>query len=146
MPNARHRYTRGRDQNKYKFTVDEGTSEKGRHMFRSHKIRSPFHIESYLSKYLKQVATESTVDSEDNNNILHEVVCRNCEAVYSVESKRSIQSGSDEHKICARNCNCENKEIVKHCWEADHKIQIYKICNIFEILLTNLWYLSISHT
>ena len=40
--NGSHRYSRDRDQNEYKFTVVEGTSEKLRRMLRSRKIRSTF--------------------------------------------------------------------------------------------------------
>ena len=26
---------------------------------------------------------------------------------------------SDEHKRSVRNCDCDKKEIAKHCWEVD---------------------------
>ena len=52
------------------------------------------------------------VATEDKNNI--------CEAVYFGESKRSLKPHSDEHKRSVRNCDCDRKEIAKHCWEVDH--------------------------
>ena len=36
------------------------------------------------------------------------------------ESKRSLKSRSDEHKKSVRDCDCDQNEIAKHCWEADH--------------------------
>ena len=54
-----------------------------------------------------------------HNNIVHEICCSNCEAVYLGESKRSLKSRSDERKRSIRNCDCEKNKIVKHCWEAD---------------------------
>ena len=59
---------------------------------------------------------------EDKNNIVYEIDCSNCEAVYFNESKGSLKSCSFEHeqKISVRNCDCDKNEIAKHCWEADH--------------------------
>ena len=58
------------------------------------------------------------VASKNKNNIVYEIDCSNCEAVYFGESKRSLKSRSDEHKISAS--DCDKNEITKHCWEADH--------------------------
>ena len=91
----------------------QGTSEKLRHILRSHKIRSTFYTEKTLRKLLckpkDQVATE-------DKNIVYEIDCSNCQAVYFGESKRSLKSRYDEHKRSARNCDCDKNEIAKHCW------------------------------
>ena len=42
------------------------------------------------------------VATEDKNNIVYEIDCSNCEAVYFGESKRSLKSRSDEHKRSVR--------------------------------------------
>ena len=60
------------------------------------------------------------VATEDKNNIISEIDCSNCEAVFFGESKRSLKWHSDEHKKSVRNCNCEINEITKHCWEGDY--------------------------
>ena len=96
----------------------EGTSEKLRRILRSHKIRSIFYTESTLSKLLYKF--KDRVATEDKNNIVYKIDCSNWEAVYLGESKRSLKSCSDEHKISARNCDYDKNEIAKHCWEADH--------------------------
>ena len=59
------------------------------------------------------------VATEHKNNIVYEIDCSNCEAVYLGESKQSLKSCSDEHKRSVRNCDCDNNEFVKHCWEID---------------------------
>ena len=94
----------------------EGTSEKLRRILRSHKIRSTFYTEmcKLLCKPKDRVATE------DKNNIVYEIDCSNCEAVYFSESKRSFKLRSDEHKRSVRNCDYDKNEFAKHCWEADH--------------------------
>ena len=62
----------------------KGTSEKLRRILRSHKIRSTFYTENTL--------LNSFIKTEDKNNIAYEIDCRNCEAVYFGESKRSLKS------------------------------------------------------
>ena len=60
------------------------------------------------------------VATEDKNNIVYEIECSNCQAVYFGESKQSLKSRSDEHKRSVSNGDCDKNEIAKHCWEADH--------------------------
>ena len=96
----------------------EGTSEKLWRILRSHKIRSIFYTEMTLRKLLCKL--KDRVATEDKNNIVYEIGCSNCQAVYFGESKRSLKSLSEEHKRSVRNCNCDKNEIAKHCWEADH--------------------------
>ena len=89
-----------------------GTNEKLRRILKSHKRRST--LSKLLCKSKERVATE------DKNNIVYEIYCSNCEAVYFSESKSSFKSRSGKHKISVRNCDCEKNGIVKHCLEADH--------------------------
>ena len=96
----------------------EGTTEKLRHILRSHKRRSTFSTEKTLRKLLCK--PKDRVATEDKNNIVYEIDCSNCEAAYFGESKRSLKSRSDERKSSVRNCDCDKNEIAKHCWEADH--------------------------
>ena len=67
-------------------------------------------LRKLLCKPKDQVATE------DKINIVCEIHCSNCQAVYFGESKRSLKSRLDEHK----RCNCDKNGIAKHCWEACH--------------------------
>ena len=60
------------------------------------------------------------VATEVKNNIVYEIDCSNCGAVYFGESKWPLKLRTDEHKRSARNCNCGKNEIAERCWEADH--------------------------
>ena len=62
----------------------QGTSENLRRILRSHKIRSTFYTENTLRKLLCK--PKDQVATEDKNNIVYEIDCSNCEAVYFGES------------------------------------------------------------
>ena len=74
----------------------EGTSEKLHHLLRSHKIRSTFYTENTFCKLLCK--PKDRVATEDKNNIIYEIDCSNCKAVYFGESKQLLKSRSDEHR------------------------------------------------
>ena len=57
----------------------EGSGEKLRCILRSHKIRSSSHTDNILHKLLCK--HEDQVATENKNNIVYEIDCRNCEAV-----------------------------------------------------------------
>ena len=100
----------------------EGTIEKLRHIPRSHKIRSSFYSENTLCKLLCK--RNDRASTKYKNNIVYEIDCSNCEAVYFGKSKRSLKSRSEEDKRSAKNCDCDQNEIAKQCWEADHNFSL----------------------
>ena len=55
------------------------------------------------------------VATEDKNNIVYEIICSNCQAVYFRESKWSLKLRSDEHKRSVRNGDCDKNKIAKPC-------------------------------
>ena len=63
-------------------------------------------LRKILCKLKDQVATE------DKSNIVYEIDCSNCQAVYFGESKRSLKSRSDEHKRSVRNCDCDRMKLL----------------------------------
>ena len=68
----------------------EVTREKLWCICRSHKIRSTFFTENTLHKLLCK--PKDGVATEIKNNIIYEIDCSNCEAVYFGESKSSLKS------------------------------------------------------
>ena len=56
-------------------------------------MRSTFYTEKTLHKLLCK--PKDRVATEDKNNMVYEINCSNCEAVYFDESKRSLKSHSD---------------------------------------------------
>ena len=91
----------------------EVTHENLRHILRSHKIRSIFYTESTLHKLL--CYPKNRVATKDENNIVYEIDCSNCIALYFGESKQSLKLRSDKHKRSVRNCDCEKNKIAKYC-------------------------------
>ena len=91
----------------------EGTSEKLRCILRSHKIRSIFYIEKTLRKLLHK--PKGRVATKDKSDLVYEIDCSNCQAVYFGESKLPLKSRPDEHQRSVRNCHCHKNEIAKHC-------------------------------
>ena len=67
----------------------EGSSEKLRRILRSYKTRSIFYTEKTLRKLLCKPIDR--VATEDKSNIVYEIGCSNCQAVYFGESKRSLK-------------------------------------------------------
>ena len=55
------------------------------------------------------------VTTEHKNNIVYEINCSNCQAVYFGESKWSLKLRSDEHERSVRICDCDKNETAKHC-------------------------------
>ena len=80
--------------------------------------RSTFYAERNLRKLPCKL--KDRVATEDKSNIVYEIDCIYCEAVYFGESKRSLKLHYDEHKRSVRNCDGENYEIAKHILEPDH--------------------------
>ena len=58
--------------------------------------------------------------------MVHEIDCKNCKAVCFSQSERSLKLRSDRQKKSVRNCDCEETENAKHCWETDHNFSWYQ--------------------
>ena len=66
----------------------ERTSEKLQRILRSHEIKSTFYTESTVRKVLCK--SKDRLSTENKNNIVYQMDCSNCEAVYFGKSKRSL--------------------------------------------------------
>ena len=64
-------------------------------------IRSTFYTENTLHKLLCKL--KDGVATLDKNNIVYEIDCSYCKAVYFGEFKWSLKPRSDEHKRSVRN-------------------------------------------
>ena len=87
----------------------EGAREKLQRVLKSHKIRLTFYTESTLRKFLCELTDRVTTENE--KNVVYEIDCSNCKAVYFDESKRSLKLRSDEHKRFAKSCDCDKNEL-----------------------------------
>ena len=96
-----------------KLPFDESTSEKLCLILRSHKIRSTFYTENTFHDSLYK--SKDRIATEDKNNIVYQIDCSNCEAVFFGESKRSLKLRSDKPKRSVRDCECYKNQTAKHC-------------------------------
>ena len=64
----------------------EGTSENLQYIPRSQKMRSTYYTDSTLNKLFCK--PNDRVATEDKNNIVYEIDCGNCKAIYFGKSKR----------------------------------------------------------
>ena len=60
------------------------------------------------------------VSSEQRNNIVYKYDCKDCEAVYFGESKRTIAQRTKEHTRAPRAADTRRYETADHCWKYNH--------------------------
>jgi len=98
-----------------------GTSETLRRIFSNHKIKCAFYSKDTLRKNLSK--PKDIVPMEQRNNIVCKIPCRDCNATYIGESKRSFKVRSSEHIRAVRNVDTDKNEIADHCWKYDHEMK-----------------------
>ena len=97
-----------------------GTSESLRRILASHKIKCAFYSKNTLRKHLSK--PKDAVPQEQRNNIVYKIPCKDCDATYIGESKRSFKVRSSEHMRAVRNMDIEKNEIADHCWKFNHEM------------------------
>ena len=53
------------------------------------------------------------------NNAVYQLNCKDCEAVYMGETKRTLNIGAEEH-ITAIRFASKNSHTAEHCWKYNH--------------------------
>ena len=97
-----------------------GTSETLRRIFSKHNIKCSFYSNDTLRRYLSK--PKDMIPVEQQNNIVYKIPCRDCDATYIGESKRSFKQRSSEHMRAVRNRDIEKNEIADHCWKENHQM------------------------
>ena len=62
------------------------------------------------------------VPMDKRNNVVYKIPCKDCNATYIGESKRSFGVRYKEHDRAVRNGDTDKNEIADHCWENDHEM------------------------
>ena len=75
-------------------------SEQLKRIFNDHNINCTFYTTTILSTLLSHA--KDPVPSEERNNIVYKYDCKDCEAVYFGESKRTIAQRTKEHTRAVR--------------------------------------------
>ena len=60
------------------------------------------------------------VPSEQRNNIIYKYDCKDCDAVYFGESKRTLPERTKEHTRAVRAADTRRYETADHCWKYNH--------------------------
>ena len=100
----------------------KGTSEQFKKIFNDHNIDSTFYTTTTLHTLLLHV--KDPVPPEQRNNIVYKYDCKDCEAVYFGESKRTIAERTKEHTRAVRAADTRRYETTDHCWKYNHDFDL----------------------
>ena len=96
----------------------KGTSEQLKRIFNDHNIDCTFYTTTTLRTLPSQA--KDPVPSEQRNNIVYKYDCKDCEAVYFGESKRTIAQRTKEHTRAVRAVDTRRYETADHRWKYNH--------------------------
>ena len=96
----------------------KGTSEQLKRIFNDQNIDCTFYTTTTLRTLLLHV--KDPVPLEQRNNVVYKYDCKDCEAVYFGESKRTIAEGTKEHTRAVRAADTRRYETADHCWKYNH--------------------------
>ena len=87
-------------------------------IFNDHNINCTFYTTTTLRTLLSHA--KDPVSSEQRNNNVYKYDCKECEAVYSGESKRTIAERTKEHTRAVRAADTRRYETADHCSKYNH--------------------------
>ena len=96
----------------------KGTSEQLKRIFNDHNINSTFYTTTTLHALLLHV--KDPVPSEQRNKIVYKYDCKDCEAVYFAESKRTIAERTKEHTRAVIAADTRRYKTADHFWKYKH--------------------------
>ena len=94
------------------------TSEQLKTIFNDHNINCTFYTITTLRTLLSHA--KDPVLSEQRNNIVYKYDCKDCEAVYFGESKRTLAERTKEHTRAVRAADTGRYETANYCWKYNH--------------------------
>ena len=71
------------------------------------------------STHLPPLEVFCPIPEEDRNNVIYRLDCKDCEAVYVGETKRTLNIRANEHISAVRSA-CERRHPSEHCWKYNH--------------------------
>ena len=106
----------------------KGTSEQLKRIFGDHNINCTFYTTTTLRTLLSHA--KDPVPSEQRNNIVYKYDCKDCEAVYFGESKRTLAERTKEHTRAVRAADTRRYETADHCWKYNHDFNCLKLLKL----------------
>ena len=88
-------------------------------MFNEQNTKSTFTSKETLRQILSH--PKDKLSQEQKSNVVYQIPCNYCEAVYIVETKRTLVQRVQEHKRAVRNADTSKNEIADHSWTEDHQ-------------------------
>ena len=95
----------------------QGASEQLRRTFNKYNIKTTFYTPTSLRSLLSK--PKDPVPKEDRNNVIYQLDCKDCEAVYVGETKRTLNIRTNEH-ISAVKSASQRSHTAEHCWKYNH--------------------------
>ena len=94
----------------------QGVSEQLRRTFNKYSIKTTFYTPTTLTSLLSK--PKDHIPKEDRN-VIYQLDCKDCEAVYVGETKRTLNIRTNEH-ISAVKSASQRSHNAEHCWKYNH--------------------------
>ena len=95
----------------------QGLSEQLKRALNKHNIKATFYTQTTLRSLLSK--PKDPIPKEDRNNAIYQLDCKDCEAVYVGETKRTLNIRDEEH-ITAIKSASKKSHTAEHCWKYNH--------------------------
>ena len=92
----------------------QGASEQLRRTFNKYNIKTTFYTPATLRSLLSKLK-----DLIPKNNVIYPLDCKDCEAVYVGETKRTLNIRTNDH-ISAIKSASQRSHTAEHCWKYNH--------------------------
>ena len=104
-------------QHVYTLEYIQGLSEQLKRALNKHNIKATFYTQTTLRSLLSK--PKDPIPKEDRNNAIYQLNCKDCEAVYVGETKRTLNIRAEEH-IKAIKPASKKSHTAEHCWKYNH--------------------------
>ena len=95
----------------------QGLSEQLKRALNKHNIKATFYTQTTLRSLLSK--PKDHIPKEDRNNAVYQLNCKDCEAVYVGETKRTLNIRAEAH-ITAIMSASEKSHTAEHCRKYNH--------------------------
>ena len=92
-------------------------SEQLKRALNKHNIKARFYTQTTLRSLLSK--PKEPISKEERNNAVYQRNCKDCEAVYMGETKRTLNIRAEEH-ITAIKSASKKSHTAEHCWKYNH--------------------------
>ena len=96
----------------------QGLSDQLKRALNKHNIKATFYTQTTLRSLLSK--SKDPISKEDRNNAVHQINCKDCEAVHMGETKRTLNIRAEEH-ITAIKSASKKSHTAEHCWKYNHE-------------------------